>query len=77
LRQGEPAKIAREAGARLGQISEFSLLVAVLATQTGALSARASNVIQLATVLTFIASSYYIVMFFPSPMAVSDRLRQD
>ena len=77
LRQGEPAKIAREAGARLGQISEFSLLVAVLATQTGAVSVRASNVIQLATVLTFIASSYYIVMFFPSPMAVSDRLRQD
>lgn len=77
LRQGEPAKIAREAGARLGQISEFSLLVAVLAVETGAVSARASNVVQLATVLTFVVSSYYIVMYFPNPMAISDRLRQD
>jgi Kef-type K+ transport system membrane component KefB len=75
--QGEPEKIAREAGIRLGQISEFSLLVAVLAAQVGALSARGSNLIQLATVITFVVSSYYIVMFLPSPMAISDKLRQD
>jgi Kef-type K+ transport system membrane component KefB len=75
--QGEPEKIAREAGSRLGQISEFSLLVAVLAAQVGALSARGSNLVQLATVITFVVSSYYIVMFLPSPMAISDKLRQD
>ncbi|MBM4227846.1 MAG: cation:proton antiporter [Gammaproteobacteria bacterium] len=75
--QGEPEKIAREAGARLGQISEFSLLVAVLAAQVGALSVRGSNLVQLATVITFVISSYYIVMYLPSPMAISDKLRQD
>jgi Kef-type K+ transport system membrane component KefB len=75
--QGEPDKIAREAGARLGQISEFSLLVAVLAAQVGALSARGSNLVQLATVITFVVSSYYIVMYLPSPMAINDKLRQD
>ncbi len=75
--QGEPDKIAREAGTRLGQISEFSLLVAVLAAQVGALSARGSSLVQLTTVITFVVSSYYIVMFLPSPMAISDKLRQD
>lgn len=75
--QGEPEKIAREAAARLGQISEFSLLVVVLAAQVGALSARGSNLVQLATVITFVVSSYYIVMYLPSPMAINDKLRQD
>lgn len=77
LRAGETAKLAGEAGVRLGQISEFSLLVAVLAREVGVLGSRASNVLQLATVLTFIASSYYIVMRYPTPMAVRDNLRQD
>jgi len=77
LREGETRKLSTEAGVRLGQISEFSLLVAVLATEVGVLGARASNALQLATVLTFIASSYYIVMRFPTPMAVRDNLRQD
>lgn len=77
LRAGETAKLSGEAGVRLGQISEFSLLVAVLATEVGVLGARASNVLQLATVLTFVASSYYIVMRYPTPMAVRDNLRQD
>ncbi|MGD9600805.1 MAG: cation:proton antiporter [Gammaproteobacteria bacterium] len=77
LREGETHKLSTEAGVRLGQISEFSLLVAVLATEVGVLGVRASNALQLATVLTFIASSYYIVMRFPTPMAVRDNLRQD
>jgi Kef-type K+ transport system membrane component KefB len=77
LAAGETAKLAREAGVRLGQVSEFSLLVAVLATDVGVLSALASNVLQLATVITFVASSYVIVMQYPTPIAVRDNLRQD
>lgn len=76
-RAGETPKLAREAGVRLGQISEFSLLVAVLATEISVLGARASNVLQLATVLTFVISSYIIVMRYPTPIAVRDNLRQD
>ncbi|RME32388.1 MAG: cation:proton antiporter [Gammaproteobacteria bacterium] len=69
--------LSLEIGVRLGQISEFSLLIAVVATQVGVIGERAGNVIQLATLVTFIASSYYIVMRYRTPIAVSDRLRQD
>jgi Kef-type K+ transport system membrane component KefB len=75
--QGETASLAREVGARLGQISEFSLLIAVLATQSAIISLQASYLIQLATLITFIISSYYIVLRYPTPIAVSDRLRRD
>jgi Kef-type K+ transport system membrane component KefB len=77
LRAGEPELLARETGVRLGQISEFSLLVVVLALDTGFIGEAASNVIQLATVLTFVASSYLIVLRYPTPIAVRDNLRQD
>ena len=75
--QGERPALAREVGARLGQISEFSLLIAVLATQSAVISMQASYLIQLATLMTFIVSSYYIVLRYPTPIAVSDRLRRD
>jgi len=77
MRQGETAATSAEVGARLGQISEFSLLIAVLATQSGVISMQASYLIQLATLITFIVSSYFIVLRYPTPMAVSDRLRRD
>ena len=75
--QGEPAASAWEIGVRLGQVSEFSLLIAFMAAQTGFIEERASYLIQLATLFTFIASSYYIVRRFPTPIATSDRLRRD
>lgn len=77
LREGETLALAREAGARLGQVGEFSLLVAVLATQIGLLGSLASNVLQLAVVITLVVSSYIIVMHYPTPMAVRDELRRD
>lgn len=76
-RAGEAERLARETGVRLGQISEFSLLIVVLALDTGVIGAHASNVIQLATVLTFVVSSYVIVWRYPTPIAVRDTLRQD
>jgi len=75
--QKEPVASAWEIGVRLGQTSEFSLLVAFMAFEVGVISARASYLIQLTTLLTFIASSYYIVRRFPTPIATSDRLRRD
>ena len=77
MRQGETAETSAEVGVRLGQISEFSLLIAVLATQSAVISMQASYLIQLATLITFIVSSYFIVLRYPTPMAVSDRLRRD
>jgi predicted Kef-type K+ transport protein len=64
-------------GFRLGQASEFSLLIAVLAVQSGFIPDKTSYLIQLTTLLTFIFSSYIIVVNYPTPIATSDRLRRD
>jgi Kef-type K+ transport system membrane component KefB len=74
---GEDPVRARETGTRLGQISEFSIFIAVLALELGVISARASYLIQVSTLLTFLVSSWYIVLNYPSPIAVSDKLRRD
>jgi len=76
-RHDEAADLSFQIGVRLGQISEFSLLVAVVGLQTGALSQQASFAIQTATILTYIGSSYWIVLRYPTPVAVSDALRRD
>jgi len=73
----ETAPFSWEIGMRLGQGSEFSLLIAVLAYDAGVIGERASYLIQLTTVLTLISSSYLIVMLYPTPIAISDRLRRD
>jgi Kef-type K+ transport system membrane component KefB len=75
-RAGEASGRAREVGVRLGQISEFSLLIAVLALELGVIGRQASYLIQVSTLLTFIISSYIIVMRYPTPIAISDRLRR-
>ena len=62
---------------RLGQISEFSLLIAVLALEREAIGHKAAYLIQLSPILTFIVSTYLIVLRFPTPIAVSDHLRRD
>jgi Kef-type K+ transport system membrane component KefB len=77
MKSGEVLERSREIGFRLGQISEFSLLIAVLALQQGVIGPKASSLIQLSTILTFIASSYLIVLRFPTPIALSDELRRD
>ena len=77
VRTGESVARSREIGFRLGQLSEFSLLIAVLAATNGVITDKASYLIQLATMLTFIASSYIVVLRFPTPIAVSDKLRRD
>jgi Kef-type K+ transport system membrane component KefB len=77
IRRGESARLATEIGFRLGQISEFALLIAVLATQTGFVGERASYLLQVSMLMTFVVSSTWIGMRYPTPMATSDRLRRD
>ena len=78
LRQsGESSGLSNEVGVRLGQVSEFSLMIAVLALNAGAIGSRASYLIQATTLITFIVSSYVIMLNYPTPIAVSDRLRKD
>jgi predicted Kef-type K+ transport protein len=75
--QGDGAKVAWEAGVRLGQTSEFSLLVAYLGTSVALLTESASHVVQGATVLTFLISTYIVIFRYPSPIAVLERLRRN
>lgn len=78
LRQvSETKHVAWEVGVRLGQISEFSLLVAYLGLTSGLLSPTGSYLIQAATIITFIVSSYFVVIRYPTPMALSERMRRD
>jgi Kef-type K+ transport system membrane component KefB len=76
-REQEKAHMARETGARLGQISEFSLLIVVVATDLALISERASLLVQSATILSFIISSFWIVRRYPTPIAVDQSLHRD
>ena len=77
LRAGEKENVAKEVGIRLGQASEFSLLVASIALSINLISDVASNLIQATTILTFIVSSYLVVLKYPTPMSLSDKMRKD
>jgi Kef-type K+ transport system membrane component KefB len=76
-KSGESGKRAREVGARLGQLSEFSLLVSILALERNLIGTEASYLIQLTTLLTFFASTYLVVLRYPTPIALSNELRRN
>jgi len=76
-RASENPKDALEIGFRLGQTSEFSLLIAVLAVEMGIIGQKAGYLIQVCVLITFIVSSYLVVYRFPTPVAISDQLRRD
>ena len=75
--QTERKGLAWDIGFRLGQISEFSLLIAYVAFNASLIGNEASHVIQAAAIITFLLSSYIVVFNFPNPIAVSDKLRRD
>jgi len=66
-----------EVAMRLGQMSEFSLLIAVMASQLAIIRDEVSYLIQIATLVSFVFSSYYIVARYPTPIALNDKLRRD
>jgi len=62
---------------RLRQASEFSLLIGAIAMETALISVKADFLIQAFTILTFIISSYIVVLKYPTPIALSDKMRKD
>ena len=58
-------------------MSEFSLLIVFVALESSLINASTGYFVQLATLVTFIGSSYLIVLRYPTPVAVSDKLRRD
>lgn len=73
----EDANTSWEVGFRLGQVSEFSILIAYLAANIGLIGIEASHVIQATAILSFALSTYVVILNFPNPIAISDRLRRD
>ena len=68
LRLKERKHIAWEVGARLGQISEFSLLIVYLASNIKLISHSVSYLVQATTIITFITSSYFVMLRYPTPI---------
>lgn len=76
-RSGEVKAISWEVGVRLGQLSEFSLLVIFMTLETKMLPPQITYMAQAAIILTFIGSCYWTVLRYPTPLASTDRLRRD
>lgn len=74
---GESRNRSRELSDRLAQSSEFSLLVAFAAASMGSLSEDRAMVIQIATIASFIVSTYWVVLKHPTTISGNARLRQD
>lgn len=76
-REQEKSRMAQETGARLGQISEFSLLIVIVATELQVMSDKASALMQSATILSFVLSSFWIVRRYPTPISMDTTLYRD
>lgn len=76
-RQNEKTELAWDIGFRLGQISEFSLLIALVAFNASLISEEVSMLIQATAIITFLISSYIVIFNLPNPIAVKDHLRRD
>lgn len=76
-KSGESPELSRELAVRLAQSSEFSLLVVFAALSIGVLSTDRAMVIQITTIVTFIISTYWTVLRYPTPISISDELRRD
>jgi len=75
--QGKEKKVAWEVGYRLGQASEFSLLLSYIAIGSQLISSSAGLLIQFFTVITLVISSYFVIFRYPSPIAPNPKLRRD
>ena len=66
-KSGESDQDSKEIGVRLGQLSEFSLLSRVCCTSAqGLYQPTAANFIQVCTIVSFILSTYLIVLKIPN-----------
>ncbi len=74
---GESGKLAKELGIRLSQASEFSILIAFSGLLSGVLSTEGALFLQLTTIVTFVGSTYWVVLRYPTPVSAGPDLRQD
>jgi Kef-type K+ transport system membrane component KefB len=73
----EKKHISKELAWRLGQASEFSLLIAYIALDHKTILENTSYLIQLTVMLTFIISTYIIVNNYHTPISANKKFRSD
>ena len=74
---GENKGFSTELGVRLGQGSEFSLLVAYSALASGLIDMRTSYLIQMVVIITFVLSTYWVVFRYRTPISSTAKNRMD
>lgn len=74
---GETKGFSTELGARLGQGSEFSLLVSYSALAAGMIDQRASYLIQMVVIVSFVLSTYWVVYRYRTPISSTEANRMD
>jgi Kef-type K+ transport system membrane component KefB len=74
---GEDKDFSKELGVRLGQGSEFSLLIAYSALASGLIDMRASYLIQMVVIITFVLSTYWVVFCYRTPISGTEKNRMD
>ncbi|MGY0216943.1 cation:proton antiporter domain-containing protein [Endozoicomonadaceae bacterium StTr2] len=74
---GEPKGNAAEMGLRLGQSSEFALLLAYGALSAEKIANETALLIESIAIVTFIISTYIVVWRLPTPISPSSDLRSD
>ena len=65
---GEDKAFSKELGIRMGQCSEFALLVTYTAGKAGLLSPEIVSIIQFVTITTFIVSTWVVVKKYRTPI---------
>ncbi len=74
---GESKAFAMELGSRLGQGSEFSLLVAYSALAAGLIDMQTSYLIQMIVFVSFVLSTYWVVYRYRTPISSTEKNRMD
>jgi len=70
-------KLSTELSYRLGQSSEFSLIVAYIALSNNSITGKASYLIQLTVIITFVLSTYIVSHKYLTPISVNSKRRKD
>lgn len=74
---GEEKEFSKRMGLRLGQASEFGLIVAVAAEGHQHISHEIAQLIQITIVLSMMISSYIVIFTCPTPLGTQAGLKQD
>ncbi len=74
---GEKKSLSTELGVRLGQASEFSLMVAYTAVTAGLIDLYTSYLIQMVVIISFVLSTYLVVFRYNTPISSTESHRMD